>query len=142
MGLYDAVLIKDNHLAHRSAMKLASALDAAAAVQEARQFLASPENAAPPGLIVEIEVDTLDQLAAVLPAKPDIILLDNMQPNQLREAVKMRDKISLGVELEASGGIRLETIRDIAETGIDRISIGALTHSARGLDIGLDWHAT
>ncbi|QEG32801.1 carboxylating nicotinate-nucleotide diphosphorylase [Bythopirellula goksoeyrii] len=140
MGLYDAVLIKDNHLAQRSGKPVATAEDAAAAVLEASQFLESSQNAAQSNLIVEIEVDSLEQLAAVLPMHPDVILLDNMDSSQLRTAVTMRDDIAPTVELEASGGVRLETIRELAETGVDRISSGALTHSARGLDIGLDWH--
>jgi len=84
-------------------------------------------------------VDTLDQLKAALPAKPDYILLDNMPPNLLREAVSIRDAVSPQILLEASGGINLETVRAVAESGVDRISIGALTHSVIGLDIGFDW---
>jgi nicotinate-nucleotide pyrophosphorylase (carboxylating) len=91
---------------------------------------------------IEIEVDALEQLSQVLPAGPDLVLLDNMTPGQLREAVAQRDALAPGIELEASGGIRLETIRTIAETGVDRISAGALTHSAPWLDVGLDWRGT
>ena len=90
-------------------------------------------------MIIEIEVDSLAQLEQVLPERPDIVLLDNMPPERLREAVALRDKLAPGVELEASGGVRLETVATIAETGIDRVSAGALTHSAVGLDVGLDW---
>jgi nicotinate-nucleotide pyrophosphorylase (carboxylating) len=136
-GLFDAVLIKDNHLAQRAGSTIGSPADAAAAVVEARQFLRSQKLAMP----IEVEVDSLQQLAAVLPTKPEIVLLDNMPPTALREAVAMRDKISPQVELEASGGVRLDTIREIASTGVERISVGALTHSARVLDIGLDWQA-
>lgn len=134
-GLFDAVLIKDNHLAQRAGSSLGSPADAAAAVVEARQFLDSQTLVIP----IEVEVDSLEQLAAVLPTKPDIVLLDNMPPTALREAVAMRDKIAPQVELEASGGVRLDTIREIASTGVERISVGALTHSACVLDIGLDW---
>jgi nicotinate-nucleotide pyrophosphorylase (carboxylating) len=136
-GLFDAVLIKDNHLAQRAGSTIGSPADAAAAVVEARQFLESQTLAMP----IEVEVDSLEQLAAVLPVKPDIVLLDNMPPSALREAVALRDKIAPQVELEASGGVHLDTIREIASTGVDRISVGALTHSARVLDIGLDWEA-
>jgi nicotinate-nucleotide pyrophosphorylase (carboxylating) len=86
-------------------------------------------------------VDTLEQLDAVLSSnyKPDIILLDNMTPEQMREAVKRRNAAAPPIQLEASGGVTLNTIRDIAETGVDRISVGALTHSAPALDIALDY---
>ena len=88
---------------------------------------------------VEIEVDTLEQLAEALAAHPDMILLDNMSPADLRAGVRMRDELGPGVQLEASGGIRLEGVREIAETGLERISVGGLTHSAPALDLGFDW---
>ncbi len=137
MGLYDAVLIKDNHLAQRGQ----AASDAATAVLDARSFLHSFSKSQQDltDLVVEIEVDTLEQLAAVLPAKPDIVLLDNMSPKRLRQAVNMRDESAPQIQLEASGGVNLQTLREIAATGVERISVGALTHSARSLDIGLDW---
>ena len=90
-------------------------------------------------MVIEVEVDTLEQLDAVLPARPDIVLLDNMGPAQLREAVARRNAFDRAIELEASGGIDLSTVRQIAETGVERISIGALSHSAAALDFGLDW---
>jgi nicotinate-nucleotide pyrophosphorylase (carboxylating) len=90
-------------------------------------------------MIVEVEVDTLEQLEEVLPVGPDIVLLDNMRPERLREAVMIRNRLNAAVELEASGGINLQTIRAVAETGVERISVGALTHSAVALDFGLDW---
>jgi nicotinate-nucleotide pyrophosphorylase (carboxylating) len=90
-------------------------------------------------MIVEIEVDTLAQLAEVLAVDPDIVLLDNMTPGQLAEAVTLRDTANPVVELEASGGVTLDNVREIAESGVDRISVGALTHSAKALDVGLDW---
>jgi len=136
MGLYDAVLIKDNHLAQRGQ----AASDAAMAVRDVRSFLLEGDgNRALKDLVVEIEVDTLEQLAAVLPAGPDIVLLDNMPVETLRQAVAMRDDLAPQVQLEASGGICLETLRKAASTGVERISVGALTHSARSLDLGLDW---
>jgi len=140
-GLFEAVLIKDNHLAwgansHRESPRYTPA----EAVLLARRYVA--EHAAktdPSAMIIEVEVDTLEQLDQVLPAGPDIVLLDNMSIEQLREAVARRDKINPNVELEASGGVTLFTVRQIAETGIERISVGALTHSAAALDFGLDW---
>jgi len=129
MGLYDAVLLKDNHLAHVAPSKLGAAV--AQAVD--RTHLAHP------GLkFFMIEVDTLEQLKQVLVSGIDIVLLDNMSDAQLAEAVSLRDNTAPDVELEASGGINLETIRAIAQTGVDRISVGALTHSAPSLDLGLD----
>src|SRR5262249_22892676 len=88
---------------------------------------------------IELEVDTLEQLDAALATGPDIVLLDNMPPGMLREAVRRRDAVAPKVLLEASGGVNLHTIRPIAETGVDRISVGALTHSATALDIALDY---
>ncbi len=136
LGLFDAVLIKDNHLAchHYKTGKLLSPQDA---VDHAREFLASSEVSG--DAIVEIEVDTLEQLESALQSTPDIVLLDNMSNEQLTQAVAMRDLQQPGVQLEASGGVRLVTIAAIAATGVDRISVGALTHSAINLDLGLDW---
>jgi nicotinate-nucleotide pyrophosphorylase (carboxylating) len=129
MGLYDAVLLKDNHLAHVDTHDLAkSVTDAVKRCQSSYPALK----------FVMIEVDTLAQLEKVLPSGVDLILLDNMTNNQLTEAVGLRDRLTPKVELEASGGVTLETIRAIAQTGVDRISVGALTHSAPALDLGLD----
>ena len=129
MGLYDGMLIKDNHLAARGNLAVADAVIAA------RKFLASQSLDLP----VEVEVDTLDQLRDVLAETPEIVLLDNMKPPQLQQAVTMRDQLSPQTLLEASGGVNLETVGCIAGTGVDRISIGGLTHSAPALDIGYDW---
>jgi nicotinate-nucleotide pyrophosphorylase (carboxylating) len=136
-GLFDAVLIKDNHLALAAGKNMAP-VDA---VRAARDFLdqTKSQRSSPDPLLVEIEVDSLEQLESVLPAGPDVVLLDNMPPDMLREAVRRRDAIAPAVELEASGGVTLETIRGIAESGVERISVGALTHSAPALDVGLDW---
>ena len=90
--------------------------------------------------MIEIEVDRLSQLESALSAFPDIVLLDNMSPASLRKCVELRDHAGPGILLEASGGVRLETIGEFAQTGVDRISVGALTHSAINFDIGLDWH--
>jgi nicotinate-nucleotide pyrophosphorylase (carboxylating) len=135
-GLFDAILIKDNHLAQLAA----EGLDAGQAVKQARAFIKQtfpPERA--DAMVVEVEIDLLDVLPAVLAAGADIVLLDNMGPTALRAAVAMRDAASPEVVLEASGGISLETVRDIADTGVDRISTGWPTHDAPWLDLGLDW---
>jgi nicotinate-nucleotide pyrophosphorylase (carboxylating) len=140
-GLFEAVLIKDNHLAWGSSSAAeTSCYTPAEAVLLARRYIADHGiKIDPSAMIVEVEVDTLEQLDQVLPAGPDIILLDNMSLEQLGEAVARRNKINPAVELEASGGVTLSTVRRIADTGIERISIGALTHSASALDFGLDW---
>lgn len=140
-GLFEAVLIKDNHLAFGAEAGQA-AYTPAQAVIRAREYLAAHRDRWPRAeMIVEVEVDTLDQLKAVLPAQPDIVLLDNMTAAQLREAVALRNAANPSVELEASGGVNLQTVRALAEAGVERISVGALTHSAVGLDLGLDWQA-
>ncbi len=124
-GLFDRVLIKDNHLA---ALRDAKPNAVAAAVRQARIHY--------PSLQIEVEADTLDQVEQALAAGADQILLDNMDPVQLRLAVqKCKDR----AQTEASGGVGLATVRAIAETGVDFISVGALTHSARAVDIGLDF---
>ena len=130
LGLHDAMLVKDNHIAHIPLDELPAALERAAA--EARRLV--------PGLkFVQVEVDTPEQLERVLPVPGvDMVLLDNMPPEVLRRAVAMRDQSAPGVKLEASGGVTLDTVRAIAETGVDRISVGALTHSVPALDFGLD----
>jgi nicotinate-nucleotide pyrophosphorylase (carboxylating) len=135
-GLFDAVLIKDNHLALMQ-------LRPGEAVRRAREFLRTTlrDPAQAETMIVEVEVDTLEQLDDALPAGPDIILLDNMSLDQLREAVARRNAVNPGIELEASGGVNLRTVRGIAETGVERISVGALTHGAASLDVALDWSA-
>lgn len=127
VGLFDQILIKDNHVALRPD------LDMAGLVRLAR-------SAAPAGMLIEVEVDTLGQLLAVLPARPDIILLDNMTPTMVAECVRAVRQAGVGYrpELEASGGITLENVRAFALAGVDRISIGAITHSAPSLDISLD----
>ena len=119
MSLSDAALIKDNHIA------------AAGGVKAAFNAVRSAFPSAP----IEIEVDTLEQLAEVLPLKPDLVLLDNMSPEQCRAAVSL---VAGQTKLEASGGITLDKARSYAETGVDYLAIGALTHSAKNFDIGLD----
>lgn len=124
-GLHDLVLIKDNHLA---ALRDAQPNAIAAAVQRARHCW--------PGLRVEVETDTLEQVDQAVAAGTDIILLDNMDLPTLREAVQ---RVAGRSRTEASGGVRLDTVRAIAETGVDFVSVGALTHSAPAVDLGLDF---
>jgi len=124
------VLIKDNHLASFHAAHPGTTV--ADAVRFAREH-------APSGTPLEVEVDTLDQLRAALTAEPDIVLLDNMSLDLLREAVALRNAVAPGVQLEASGGVSLSTVGEIARTGVERISAGALTHSAPALDLAFDW---
>jgi len=127
-GLFDAILIKDNHLA-----TLAGALPdpVTAAVRLARERC--------PGWPVEIEADTLDQVEKALAAGADTVLLDNMSSDDLRTAVGLARGRA---KTEASGGVTLATVRTIAETGVDFISVGALTHSVRAMDLGLDWRCS
>ena len=141
MGLYDAVMIKDNHLAMYGAHIKDDKLSVTAAIEMARAWVSENKAKLPHGenTIVQIEVDTLEQLELALSASPDIVLLDNMGPDRLTKAVGMRDAANKDVLLEASGGVSLSTVAAIAETGVDRISSGALTHSAMNFDIGLDW---
>ena len=140
-GLCEAILIKDNHLAFGAqAGSTQTQYGPAESVRRARQWAvqeAQIRGLAP--IILEVEVDTLAQLEQVLPEHPDLVLLDNMAPPELRQAVARRNAIAPDVELEASGGIQLTTVRASAEAGVDRISVGALTHSAVALDVSLDW---
>lgn len=125
IGLYDMVLIKDNHLA---ALAGATPNPVAAAVSRARTKY--------PQLKVEVEADNLEQVRQAVEAGADIILLDNMSLEQLREAVRI---VGGRVKTEASGGVNAATCRNIAETGVDLISIGAITHSAAAVDVALDF---
>lgn len=131
IGLFDAALFKDNHLAGIPAAELGLRLTGAIRTLRSQHDVR----------FVQVEVDSLDQLRDVLELESglvDMILLDNMTPELLRKAVTMRDAMAPGVLLEASGGVSLQTVRAIAESGVDRISVGALTHSAPWFDIGLD----
>ncbi|NMC20274.1 MAG: carboxylating nicotinate-nucleotide diphosphorylase [Thermogutta sp.] len=145
LNLSDAVLIKDNHiawLAESLGLSPSAAAKEAVARVKARYAAQTSAEARPPSQalpLIEVEVDTLEQLQAVLPERPDIVLLDNMTPEELARAVRFRDAAAPGVELEASGGVRLANVRSIAETGVDRISVGALTQGVPAVDIGLDW---
>lgn len=143
MGLYDAIMIKDNHLAMFSRVVDHAENTIPVALENARSWITENAGKLPSGnqTILQIEVDTLEQFEIALPCQPDIILLDNMTNEQLRKAVELRAEASLNsVQLEASGGVNLQTIGAIAQTGVERISVGALTHSAKNFDIGLDWN--
>jgi nicotinate-nucleotide pyrophosphorylase (carboxylating) len=118
-GLHDAVLVKDNHLAVAGGV--------GECVRRARAACGA-------GITLEVEVDTLDQLDEALREAPDVILLDNMTPDQMREAVR---RTAGRAVLEASGGITLDMLREVASTGVDRISLGALTHSAPAVPLSL-----
>lgn len=119
-GLDDAVLIKDNHIAACGSVSTA--------IERAKAYAGHLR-------MIEVEVDSLDQLKEALPHDPHAILLDNMNPDMLREAVAITGG---KIVLEASGGVNLDTVATIAETGVDFISVGALTHSAPNLDLGMD----
>ncbi len=123
MGLYDQVLIKDNHIE--------SVGSAAEAVRRARAHVGDE-------MQVEVEIEDLADLEAVIEAGADIVMLDNMDPATMREAV---ERARGRVVLEASGGITLETVRAVAESGVDVISVGAITHSAPSLDVALDFES-
>lgn len=130
MGLFDGVLVKDNHIASwRERNPNGSLVEM---MTDIREHLHT-------SLPIEVEVDTLEQLSDVLAARPDIVLLDNMSNAQLRDAITIRNELSSTTLLEASGGVSLDTIGAIAHTGIDRISVGAITHSATNFDLGFDW---
>ncbi|MCD6364506.1 MAG: carboxylating nicotinate-nucleotide diphosphorylase [Planctomycetes bacterium] len=134
MGLYDAVLVKDNHLAVLAA---AGRKDPLADI--AKGFEAARLTFGVTGFI-EVEVDTLEQLEVAMGLDVNLVLLDNMTVEQLEQAVAMRDARGLRaiVDLEASGGITLDNVREIALTGVERVAVGALTHSAVAVDIALD----
>lgn len=126
MGLHDAVLVKDNHLAALGDLSLLPPV-------------ITGLRTAHPGLPIEIEADRLDQVKTLLGMQGiDVILLDNMSPAQMSEAVALRNKFAPAVLLEASGGVTLASIPEIAATGVDRISVGALTHSATNADLSLE----
>lgn len=134
MGLFDAVLVKDNHLAAARA----NTQDPTAWLHQLEELIKKVREDQPE-MKIEVEVDTLEQFGQVITLKPDMILLDNMSNDQLQQAVQSRGQVA--VELEASGNVNLQTVRGIAETGVERISVGALTHSATNFDWGLDWHS-
>jgi nicotinate-nucleotide pyrophosphorylase (carboxylating) len=138
IGLYDGVMLKDNHL-----LALRQRLNERGA--SLAQIVAQARRELDPGIRLWLEVDTIEQLAEALPGAgnghggADIILLDNFTPHQLRVAVELRDSAKAAVLFEASGGVTLENLRDVAQTGVDRIAIGALTHSAPVLDVSMEF---
>ena len=126
MGLHDAVLVKDNHLAALGSL-------------DALPTVISNLRAEHPSLPIEVEADTLEQVERLLTMTGiDVILLDNMDATMMRKALTLRNTLSPAVLLEASGGVTLETLRQIADTGVDRISVGALTHSAPNADLSME----
>jgi nicotinate-nucleotide pyrophosphorylase (carboxylating) len=125
-GLFDAVMIKDNHI--KGSGGIAEAIHAARAQ-------------IPHTMKIEIEVENTEQLEQALSAKPDIIMLDNMTNEQMRDAVMHMKSVAPHILVEASGSVTLETVRGIAETGVDVISVGRLTYSVQALDISLDLNA-
>lgn len=136
MGLHDAVMFKDNHIAGVPASRLAAH---ARALAEAARRAGATAGIVP--AFVEFEVDTLDQLDALLTLEAgtvDIVLLDNMPAEDLAEAVARRDAHNPALRLEASGGVSLDRIAAIASSGVDRISVGGLTHQAVSVDLGFD----
>lgn len=146
-GLFDGILIKDNHLAlGGDGLKKLSGDEAIARAKRyisaqniSAQNISTQSNQENIPDIIEIEVDSLERFEEILIAGPDIILLDNFSLEDLSAAVLLRNSVNRQVELEASGGVTLDTIRNIALTGVDRISCGAITHQATWLDLGLDW---
>ncbi len=135
MGLHDAILVKDNHLAGVGVAQLKAAV--ADVIKAARQL-------SPPPRFLELEVDNLEQFDQVVELTGiDVILLDNFSPDDMRKAVARRDELGLlgKLQLEASGGVGLDRVAQIAATGVERIAIGAITHSVRALDIALDFQS-
>jgi nicotinate-nucleotide pyrophosphorylase (carboxylating) len=126
MGLYDEMLIKDNHLA--------------LAGRDLKGLVTAARRRVGPRMIIEVEVERLEQLHSALALPVDYVLLDNMAPPMLRKAVALRDAVRRDgwPLLEASGGVTLDNVRAVASAGVDRISVGALTHSAPALDIAMD----
>lgn len=120
-GLFDAIMLKENHIAAMGSMS--------AAIKRCRT---SPEN-----LLVEIEVETLGQLEQALDSRANRLMLDNFSLEMLRDAVRLRQAKGSNVEFEASGGVTLESVRDIAETGVDFISVGIMTKSVKAIDFSL-----
>jgi nicotinate-nucleotide pyrophosphorylase (carboxylating) len=133
LGLYDGVLIKDNHLAW---LKASAGPHAPDMIPSA---IAAARASALGGTTIEIEVDSLEQLDSALGCSPDIILLDNFTAEQVAEAVRRRGARAPSVQLEVSGGVTLSSVPTLARTGVDRISVGALTHSAPALDFAMDF---
>lgn len=127
MGLYDRIMIKDNHL-------FITSLEGRSDIRQLAKICREQY----PGIDLEVELDQLDQLSEALEADPEYILLDNMSTAEMIQAIKMRDSRNSKILLEASGGITLEKVKEIATIGLDFISVGTLTHSPKSIDIALD----
>jgi nicotinate-nucleotide pyrophosphorylase (carboxylating) len=139
MGLFDAVLIKDNHLRLVEGLSPKGTVPGSVVEQAVKKVRSVVSKEVP----IEIEVKNLKEFRQALAAKADIILLDNMAVKEIAEAVRLRNAVlrskkSVKILLEVSGGVTLENVKSIAATGVDRISIGALTHSAPALDVALE----
>ena len=132
IGLHDQVLIKDNHYQALGKRKL----------RGVASLIRNVRNKIPRGMKIQVEVDSLALLQHILPARPDMILLDNMRPRMLKRAIKIvraeNERTERHMKIEASGGITLQNVRQIARLGVDRISVGAITHSAHNLDFSLE----
>ncbi len=133
MGLHDAVLVKENHLAFAGVLRSPEAVRNAISILRGR---------IPRGRIIEVEVETMDQFEAALESGADIVMLDDMDPRDHIEAVRLRDARKSSTLVEVSGGVTLDQVAAIAARGVDRISVGALTHSVKALDISLDMFPT
>lgn len=133
MGLHDAVLVKENHLAFAGIVRSPEAV---------RNAIATLRSRIPRGRTIEVEVETMDQFDAALLAGADIVMLDDMKASDHVEAVRRRDAAKSSTLIEVSGGVKLDQVAAIAACGVDRISVGALTHSVRALDISLDLFKT
>lgn len=120
-NLASGILIKDNHIAALASKEMTL-----------KEMVEKAKKDKPDNMPLEIEVSTIEQLKGVIEAKPDVIMLDNMSIEEMKQAV---DLVPEGIEVEASGGITLENVREIAESGVDSISVGAITHSAKSLDV-------
>jgi nicotinate-nucleotide pyrophosphorylase (carboxylating) len=131
MGLYDQVLIKDNHIAGTRDKRPGSR-------GNLKDMVAVARNIAPKGMKIEIEVESVEEFSEVLPARPDIIMLDNMKPDQIKECVGIRSRSNSKTLLEVSGGITLDNVEDYARTGVDMVSVGNITASVKAIDMSLD----
>lgn len=131
-GLYDQVLIKENHISAVSCQ-----LSAISKKNIIPQLIATARRKVQKNIKVEIEVQNLEEFKQALKSKPDIIMLDNMRLEEIKEAVTLRDKSGLNILIEVSGGVNLENVEAIASTGVEMVSVGALTHSAKSLDLSL-----
>jgi nicotinate-nucleotide pyrophosphorylase (carboxylating) len=138
MGLGDAALIKDNHVAAAGGVAAAVTAVQSATARSGPALAGSDLAGSAAGLVIEVECDSVAQVREALGAGAHFLLLDNMSPGSMREAVAAAREY-YGVRLEASGGLRLENAREVAETGVDYLSVGALTHSSPALDLGLDY---